>query len=88
MQRAYESASSDVRGDVRELIPEFFTCPEFLENYANLDFGVQQNTGERIHDVKLPPWAKQDPLLFIMLNRQAGLPLTSSVPFAHVSIGS
>ena len=26
--RAYESAAHDVRGDVRELIPEFFTCPE------------------------------------------------------------
>ena len=26
--RAYESAAQDVRGDVRELIPEFFTCPE------------------------------------------------------------
>ncbi|KAJ7151346.1 beach-domain-containing protein [Mycena crocata] len=69
--RAYESAASDVRGDVRELIPEFFTCPEFLENSANLDFGVQQNTGERIHDVKLPPWAKKDPLLFIIMNRKA-----------------
>lgn len=71
MKRAYESASQDLRGDVRELIPEFYTCPEFLENTANLDFGVQQNNGERIHHVKLPPWAKQDPLLFIMLNRQA-----------------
>lgn len=29
-----------------------------------------QNTGERIHDVKLPPWARQDPLLFIVLNRR------------------
>ena len=88
MKRAYESASQDLRGDVRELIPEFFTCPEyvirlvagtaarslssrFLENSANLDFGVQQNNGERIHHVKLPPWAKQDPLLFVVLNRQA-----------------
>lgn len=26
--RAYDSAAVDVRGDVRELIPEFFTCPE------------------------------------------------------------
>lgn len=42
----------------------------FLENSANLDFGVQQNNGERIHHVKLPPWAKQDPLLFVTLNRQ------------------
>ncbi|KAF5370942.1 hypothetical protein D9615_009793 [Tricholomella constricta] len=77
LPRAYDSAAQDVRGDVRELIPEFFTCPEdviylvFLENSANLDFGVQQNTGERIHDVKLPPWARDDPLLFIVLNRRA-----------------
>ncbi|KAF8882140.1 hypothetical protein BD779DRAFT_1544178 [Infundibulicybe gibba] len=71
LPRAYESAARDVRGDVRELIPEFFTCPEFLENSANHDFGVQQNTGERIHDVKLPPWARDDPLLFIVLNRRA-----------------
>ncbi|KAJ7337518.1 beach-domain-containing protein [Mycena albidolilacea] len=69
--RAYESAATDVRGDVRELIPEFFTCPEFLENSANIDFGIQQNTGEKIHDVKLPLWAKKDPLLFIILNRKA-----------------
>ncbi|KAH9006451.1 beach-domain-containing protein [Lactarius hatsudake] len=71
IHRAYSSASQDIRGDVRELIPEFYTCPEFLENSANLDFGVQQNTGERIHHVVLPPWAKEDPLLFIVLNRQA-----------------
>lgn len=45
----------------------------FLENSANLDFGVQQSSGERIHDVKLPPWAKQDPLLFIVLNRKVGV---------------
>ncbi|EPQ51421.1 beach-domain-containing protein [Gloeophyllum trabeum ATCC 11539] len=69
--RAYDSAAKDLRGDVRELIPEFYTCPEFLENSANIDFGVQQQTGERIHDVKLPPWAKQDPLLFIEMNRRA-----------------
>ena len=42
----------------------------FLENSANLDFGVQQNTGERIHHVVLPPWAKEDPLSFIVLNRR------------------
>ncbi|KAH9896772.1 beach-domain-containing protein [Cubamyces lactineus] len=71
IRRAYTSAAQDIRGDVRELIPEFFSCPEFLENSANLDFGVQQSSGERIHDVKLPPWAKQDPLLFIVLNRKA-----------------
>ncbi|KAG7089658.1 hypothetical protein E1B28_011318 [Marasmius oreades] len=69
--RAYDSAARDVRGDVRELIPEFYTCPEFLENYMNLDFGVQQNTGEKINHVTLPPWARQDPLLFVIMNRKA-----------------
>ena len=38
----------------------FAPYSRFLENAANIDFGVQMNTGERIHDVKLPPWAKQD----------------------------
>ncbi|KZV83556.1 beach-domain-containing protein [Exidia glandulosa HHB12029] len=71
LTRAYDSASQESRGDVRELIPEFFTCPEFLENSSHLDFGVQQNSGERIDDVKLPAWAKGDPLLFVTLNRQA-----------------
>ena len=28
IKRAYTSASQDIRGDVRELIPEFFSCPE------------------------------------------------------------
>lgn len=42
----------------------------FLENSANHNFGVLQQTGEKIHDVKLPPWARQDPLLFITLNRK------------------
>ncbi|PCH37188.1 beach-domain-containing protein [Wolfiporia cocos MD-104 SS10] len=71
VRRAYESASQDVRGDVRELIPEFYSLPEFLENSAGIDFGVQQSTGERIDNAKLPPWAKQDPLLFIVMNRAA-----------------
>ncbi|KIK26284.1 hypothetical protein PISMIDRAFT_271223 [Pisolithus microcarpus 441] len=69
--RTYRSASQDVRGDVRELIPEFFSCPEFLENSSRLDFGVSHSTGEQIDDVKLPPWAKGDPLLFVTLHRHA-----------------
>lgn len=42
----------------------------FLENSANHDFGMLQQTGEKIHDVKLPPWAREDPLLFIVMNRR------------------
>jgi hypothetical protein len=30
MARAFDSASKDSRGDVRELIPEFYTCPEYV----------------------------------------------------------
>lgn len=40
-----------------------------------------QNSGERINDVKLPPWARDDPLLFVTLNRQvrlSGIKLTSA----------
>ncbi|KAG1855169.1 hypothetical protein DFJ58DRAFT_716258 [Suillus subalutaceus] len=70
IRKAYSLASHDIRGDVRELIPEFFTCPEFLENSSNLDFGISQTTGERIHNVKLPAWAKGDPLLFIVMHRR------------------
>ncbi|KAG6332154.1 hypothetical protein ID866_6935 [Astraeus odoratus] len=69
--RSYHSASQDVRGDVRELIPEFFSCPEFLENLSRLDFGSLQSSGEKVDDVKLPPWAKDDPLLFVSLHRRA-----------------
>jgi hypothetical protein len=47
----------------------------FLENSANHDFGVMQGSEERIHDVKLPPWARQDPLLFIVLNRRVSIML-------------
>ncbi|KAI5981655.1 BEACH domain-containing protein, partial [Pisolithus marmoratus] len=68
--RSYRSASQDVRGDVRELIPEFFSCPEFLENLSRLDFGISHSTGEKVDDVKLPSWAKDDPLLFVTLHRQ------------------
>ena len=60
VQRAWESASFDTRGDVRELIPEMFTCHEFLDNRANLDMGIQGN-GERVDNVKLPLWCNNDP---------------------------
>ncbi|KDN41354.1 hypothetical protein RSAG8_07469, partial [Rhizoctonia solani AG-8 WAC10335] len=60
IQRAWESASEDTRGGLRELIPEMFTCHEFLDNRANLDLGIQGN-GERVDNVKLPPWCNEDP---------------------------
>jgi WD40 repeat protein len=55
--------------DVKELIPEFFYLPEFLENVNELDLGTSQS-GVRVGDVKLPPWCSNS-LEFVRLNREA-----------------
>ncbi|XP_027161043.1 protein SPIRRIG [Coffea eugenioides] len=56
--------------DVKELIPEFFYMPEFLENRFNLDLGEKQS-GEKVNDVILPPWAKSSVREFIRKHRGA-----------------
>ena len=42
--------------DVKELVPEFFYCAEFLRNENALDLGATQS-GVALGDVRLPPWA-------------------------------
>lgn len=42
----------------------------FNLNCTGFDFGVRQN-GERVNHVNLPPWARNDPRLFILIHRQA-----------------
>ena len=64
------SASESSTSDVKELIPEFFCCPEFLLNGNELDMGTLQS-GSRIDHVALPPWAKKSCREFIRLNRRA-----------------
>ncbi|KAL0295031.1 UNVERIFIED_CONTAM: protein SPIRRIG, partial [Sesamum calycinum] len=56
--------------DVKELIPEFFYMPEFLENRFDLDLGEKQS-GEKVGDVVLPPWAKGSAREFIRKHREA-----------------
>ncbi|GAB2298246.1 hypothetical protein Dimus_032316 [Dionaea muscipula] len=56
--------------DVKELIPEFFYMPEFLENRFKLDLGEKQS-GEKVGDVGLPPWAKGSAREFIRKHREA-----------------
>ncbi|XP_050237389.1 protein SPIRRIG [Mercurialis annua] len=56
--------------DVKELIPEFFYMPEFLANRFNLDLGEKQS-GEKVGDVVLPPWAKGSVREFIKKHREA-----------------
>ncbi|PYH48765.1 Beige/BEACH domain protein [Aspergillus saccharolyticus JOP 1030-1] len=69
--KAWESASRGHMSDVRELIPEFFYLPEFLDNSNKYDFGVLQDMTTTIDTVELPPWAKGDPKIFIAKHREA-----------------
>ncbi|KAM4705340.1 neurobeachin-like protein 2 [Rhinophrynus dorsalis] len=56
--------------DVKELIPEFFYFPEFLENANGFDFGCLQMSNGKVDDVVLPKWAtsRED---FIYKHRKA-----------------
>jgi hypothetical protein len=54
--------------DYRELIPEFYFAPEFLENRDDLELGHLDR--DKIGDVLLPPWAKS-PIDFVYRNRKA-----------------
>ncbi|XP_049440391.1 neurobeachin-like protein 2 isoform X2 [Epinephelus fuscoguttatus] len=56
--------------DVKELIPEFFYFPEFLQNMNGFDLGHLQISQEPVTDVLLPRWAtsRED---FIRQHRKA-----------------
>lgn len=69
--KTWLSASRDTVTDVRELTPEFYYLPEFLTNINKYNFGSKEGTGEVVENVKLPPWAKGDPKIFIARNREA-----------------
>jgi len=45
-------------------------CHHYIFASTGFDFGVRQN-GERVNHVNLPPWARNDPRLFILIHRQA-----------------
>uniref|UniRef100_A0A8C2BB23 Neurobeachin-like protein 2 n=1 Tax=Cyprinus carpio TaxID=7962 RepID=A0A8C2BB23_CYPCA len=70
----------DNPNDVKELIPEFFYFPEFLENQDGFDLGRLQISKERVNDVILPKWAKS-PEDFIYKHRKA---LESEYVSAHL----
>ncbi|XP_029462161.1 neurobeachin-like protein 1 isoform X2 [Rhinatrema bivittatum] len=70
----------DNPNDVKELIPEFFYFPEFLENKNKFDLGRLQISKEVVNDVVLPKWA-QSPEDFICKHRKA---LESDYVSAHL----
>jgi WD repeat and FYVE domain-containing protein 3 len=66
----HSAAGKSNTSDVKELIPEFYYMPEFLENCFNLDLGEKQS-GEKVGDVILPPWARGSAREFIRKHREA-----------------
>ena len=70
VESSWVSASTENLQDVKELIPEFFSFPNFLLNSNRLDLGITQN-GDIIGDVILPQWAHGDPVEFVNKHREA-----------------
>uniref|UniRef100_A0A8C3Y0S7 Neurobeachin-like protein 2 n=1 Tax=Catharus ustulatus TaxID=91951 RepID=A0A8C3Y0S7_CATUS len=73
-------ALMDNPNDVKELIPEFFYFPEFLENQNGFNLGQLQMSKEVVNDVLLPKWA-HSPEDFIYKHRKA---LESEYVSAHL----
>jgi len=65
--------------DFRELTPEFYSNHHFLSNENVFNLGVTSK-GEKINDIKLPPWASS-PADFVYKMR---LSLESSYTSAHI----
>eukprot|EP00854_Cymbomonas_tetramitiformis_P003224 gene3224-4068_t len=65
---SWKGCLSDM-SDVKEVVPEFFYLPEMFMNSSKFDFGCKQ-TGERMNDVVLPPWAT-DAFDFVQKQRAA-----------------
>ncbi|KAL9648972.1 hypothetical protein ABK040_008352 [Willaertia magna] len=59
MKQTFHSVLNNTT-DLKELIPEFYqSTGNFLTNSLNLDLGIKNN-GERVNNVVLPPWAKDE----------------------------
>ena len=73
MNHSYQCCLTN-HADVKELIPQFYSLDkfdvDFLTNAHALTLGATQ-TGERVHDVVLPPWANDSPKRFVQTNRKA-----------------
>eukprot|EP00117_Sycon_ciliatum_P047473 scpid10624/ scgid33909/ WD repeat and FYVE domain-containing protein 3; Beach domain, WD repeat and FYVE domain-containing protein 1 len=70
MEDQWASASEINMADIKELIPEFFYQPDFLQNKNKFKLGVKQNLDE-LDNVILPLWAKGDAHEFIRVHREA-----------------
>ena len=54
------------KGDLRELIPEFYYIPEMFLNINNLDLGIRRNK-VKVNNVNCPIWSNDDPYKMITI---------------------
>jgi len=69
IEEAWDNVMSNP-SDVKELVPEFYSLPDFLTNDQALPLGTRQD-GLCLDNVMLPPWANGDPLRFVRVMREA-----------------
>ncbi len=67
IENSFKMSTSN-KGDLRELIPDFFILPEMFLNINNLNLG-QLSNGNLVNNVDLPEWGK-DPFKFIYKQRK------------------
>ena len=65
VQSSYKGSTTH-KGDVRELIPEFYTIPEIYYNLNNFDMGIRRNK-EKVNNVKCPLWSEDNPYKFLTI---------------------
>ena len=62
LQNSVTSAITE-KGDLREIIPDFFCIPEMFLNINNLNLGEIKN--KSVENVLMPTWCQNNPYLFI-----------------------
>jgi len=66
--QTFNTACND-SGDIRELLPEYFSFPEIFKNRFKSVFGIREDDNQPVNDVILPEWADNDPYKFIIRQR-------------------
>ena len=56
---------------MKELTPEWYFDPSFLQNCHGFNLGTSAGDGAAVSDVVLPPWAHGDPTKFVEVMRNA-----------------
>ena len=69
IHRTYTNITTSMT-DVKELLPEFYYNPHFLDNHNGLTLGQRQN-GTLVSEVDLPPWANGSSQVFVDVMRAA-----------------